>query len=126
MIITDGQFTDHLLGVETLHFADADVSTSQWVPSGILGTNGADVLLGTINADDISGLAGDDVISPGSRNDVVDGGDGSDIVIFNDSFPYFNATAINGNTVKLMAQVSRRRSAMANGLFLRIQAAKTI
>jgi Ca2+-binding RTX toxin-like protein len=84
LLVSDGQFTDHLVGIETLRFHDGDVLTSQWIPAEILGTGGADVLNGTTRGDTIKGLEGDDLISGGSGADVIDGGEGSDVIDGND------------------------------------------
>ena len=82
--LSGGEGFDTLYNVETLRFADQDVSiASLQVGAGLgsdilIGTGGADTIDALAGNDNVTGLAGDDSLLGNTGDDVLDGGDGID------------------------------------------------
>ncbi|MEO1510468.1 MAG: DUF4214 domain-containing protein [Planctomycetota bacterium] len=77
---------DTLLAIETLRFADGDVSTTPGEATLIEGTDEADLLEGTIDNETLSGGLGDDTLVSGGGMDRLDGGEGTDIAVLPGTF----------------------------------------
>ncbi|MDM0025408.1 peroxidase family protein [Variovorax saccharolyticus] len=75
--LPDDDGTDRLFNIETLVFADGEVSTRA---PDIVGTAAADILTGDGRADRIFGLGGNDQLFGLGGNDLLDGGNGNDIL----------------------------------------------
>ena len=85
--LPDDDGTDRLFNIETLVFADGEVSTRA---PDIMGTNGADTLTGDgranrifgLNGNDVlRGLVGTDLLDGGAGNDTLEGGSGNDTLL---------------------------------------------
>lgn len=97
LVMTGPEGSDRLVGIETLRFADGDVSVAGLIRE-YYGTPDADVMNGTALDDHIFGGAGDDRINGGAGDDAIDGGDGIDTAAFSASRAQYTISTVGGVT----------------------------
>lgn len=81
LVIAGPEGSDRLIDVETLRFADGDISVAGLIRE-YQGTPDVDYMHGTAFSDRIFSGAGDDRVTGWAGDDVIDGGDGIDIAVF--------------------------------------------